>query len=544
MVIIESMMMNDVIAQLQDIAQDAKAWPFAEARTLAARMEKSGAKDTVLFETGYGPSGLPHIGTFGEVVRTTMVRHAYETLTGQATNLVCFSDDMDGFRKVPSNIPNQKMMANYIDMPLTKVPDPFGTAPSYGMHNNLRLQAFLDGFGFAYEFKSSTECYTNGDFDTTLIRVLEHYDAIMAIMLPTLGLERQATYSPFFPICPDTGRVLQAKVVGQNPAAGTISYIDPATGDIRDVEVTGGKCKLQWKCDWAMRWVALGVDYEMSGKDLIDSVTQSSKIARALGTTPPAGLSYELFLDANGEKISKSKGNGLSVEDWLRYGSPESLALFMYGQPKRAKRLHFDVIPKTVDEYYQHLGKISSQEDDALLENPVWHIHSGPPSLSALPVSFTLLLNLAAVCHAEAPAIVWGYVTDYASDVSATSHPELDRMIGYAVNYYQDLVRPQKIYRLPNETEQSHLRALKHALADLPDHASGEDIQSVVYAVGKAAQYENLRDWFKCLYEVLLGQTEGPRMGSFFALYGRDKSVQLIDDALAGRLSASASAVS
>ena len=544
MVLIESMMMSEVIAQLQDIAQDAKAWPFAEARALAARMERTGAKDTVLFETGYGPSGLPHIGTFGEVVRTTMVRHAYETLTGQATNLVCFSDDMDGFRKVPSNIPNQKMMANYIDMPLTKVPDPFGTAPSYGMHNNLRLQAFLDGFGFEYEFKSSTECYTNGDFDTTLIRVLENYDAIMAIMLPTLGLERQATYSPFFPICPDTGRVLQAKVVGQNPAAGTISYIDPATGDIRDIEVTGGKCKLQWKCDWAMRWVALGVDYEMSGKDLIDSVTQSSKIARALGTTPPAGLSYELFLDANGEKISKSKGNGLSVEDWLRYGSPESLALFMYGQPKRAKRLHFDVIPKTVDEYYQHLGKISSQEDDALLENPVWHIHSGPPSLSVLPVSFTLLLNLAAVCHAEAPAIVWGYVTDYAPDVSPTSHPELDRMIGYAVNYYQDLVRPQKIYRLPNETEQSHLQALKHALADLPDHASGEDIQSVVYAVGKAAKYENLRDWFKCLYEVLLGQTEGPRMGSFFALYGRDKSVQLIDDALAGRLSASASAVS
>ena len=312
-------MMNDVIAQLQEIAQDAKAWPFAEARALAARMEKIGAKDTVLFETGYGPSGLPHIGTFGEVVRTTMVRHAYETLTGQATKLVCFSDDMDGFRKVPTNIPNQEMMAGYIDMPLTKVPDPFGAAPSYGMHNNLRLQAFLDGFGFEYEFKSSTECYANGDFDATLMRVLEQYDAIMAIMLPTLGPERQATYSPFFPICPDTGRVLQAKVVGQNPAAGTISYIHPDCGDTRETEVTGGKCKLQWKCDWAMRWVALGVDYEMSGKDLIDSVTQSSKIARALGSTPPAGLSYELFLDANGEKISKSKGNGLSVEDWLHY---------------------------------------------------------------------------------------------------------------------------------------------------------------------------------------------------------------------------------
>ena len=529
-------MMDDVIAKLQEIAQDAKAWPFAEARALAARMEKTGVKDTVLFETGYGPSGLPHIGTFGEVVRTTMVRHAYETLTGQATKMVCFSDDMDGLRKVPSNIPNQEMMAGYIDMPLTKVPDPFGTASSYGMHNNMRLQAFLDKFGFEYEFKSSTNCYANGEFDTTLIRVLEQYDAIMAIVLPTLGPERQATYSPFFPICPDTGRVLQATVVEKNPAAGTINYIHPVSGEVCLTEVTGGKCKLQWKCDWAMRWAALGVDYEMSGKDLIDSVVQSSKIARALGSTPPIGLSYELFLDANGEKISKSKGNGLSIEDWLRYASPESLSLFMYGQPKRAKRLHFDVIPKTVDEYYQHLGKIGSQEKDARLENPVWHIHSGTPALSVLPVSFTLLLNLAAVCHAEAPDIVWGYVTDYAKDVSPESHPELDQMISYAVNYYQDLVRPQKIYRLPNDTEYGHLLALKTALADLPDHASAEDIQSAVYAVGKAAAYENLRDWFKCLYEVLLGQTEGPRMGSFFALYGRGKSLKLLDDALAGRL--------
>ena len=530
-------MMNEVIAQLQDIAQDTKAWPFAEARVLAARMEKLGVKDKVLFETGYGPSGLPHIGTFGEVVRTTMVRHAYEILTGQATRLVCFSDDMDGLRKVPTNIPNQDMMASYIDIPLTQVPDPFGTAESYGMHNNLRLQAFLDGFGFDYEFMSSTASYKNGVFDSTLIRVLEHYDTIMAIMLPTLGLERQATYSPFFPICPETGRVLQTKVVNQNPAAGTISYIDPSSGEVRDTEVTGGKCKLQWKCDWAMRWMALGVDYEMSGKDLTDSVKQSGKIAFALGSTPPAGLSYELFLDANGEKISKSKGNGLSVEDWLRYGSPESLSLFMYGQPKRAKRLHFDVIPKTVDEYYQHSAKSREQSDAALLENPVWHIHAGTSSQSQLPVSFILLLNLAAVCYAETPDIVWSYVTDYVPDVSQDTHPELDRMIGYAVNYYQDLVRPHKIYRAPDNAERLHLLALKEAIAVLPENASAEDIQSAVYSIGKAAAYENLRDWFKCLYEVLLGQSEGPRMGSFFALYGRSKTIQLLDDALAERLS-------
>jgi lysyl-tRNA synthetase class 1 len=528
--------MSDMIANLKEIASDAKAWPFAEARALASRMEKLGGREEVLFETGYGPSGLPHIGTFGEVVRTTMVRHAYETLTGQKTRLICFSDDMDGFRKIPDNVPNHDMLKAYLNMPLTKVADPFGTAPSFGEHNNLRLQAFLDSFGFNYEFMSSTSCYKSGMFDAALLRVLEKYDAIMDIMLPTLGAERQATYSPFFPICPDSGKVLQAKVVGRDVAAGTIIYIDPDSGAEREASVTGGHCKLQWKCDWAMRWYALGVDYEMSGKDLIDSVTQSSKIARALGGTPPGGISYELFLDVNGEKISKSKGNGLSVEDWLRYGSPESLALFMYGQPKRAKRLHFDMIPKTVDEYYQHLGKLPEQDAAALLENPVWHIHSGTPDQAEMPVSFTLLLNLAAVCHAEDPAIVWAYVSDYAKGVSAESHPELDRMIGYAVHYYQDMIRPTKVYRQADAAEAVHLQALRGALAAMSSDEGAEAIQSIVYATGKAANYENLRDWFKCLYEVLLGQSEGPRMGSFFALYGREKSIQLIDDALAGKL--------
>ncbi len=533
--------MSDLTANLHEIASNAKAWPFAEARALASRLDKMGdTKDEVVFETGYGPSGLPHIGTFGEVVRTTMVRHAFESLTGRKTRLICFSDDMDGFRKIPDNVPNHEMLAAYLHMPLTKVKDPFGTAPSFGEHNNLRLQAFLDSFGFEYEFMSSTDCYLGGKFDLALLRVLEHYDAIMNIMLPTLGPERQATYSPFFPICPDSGKVLQAKVIHCNTSAGTITYIDPDSGAEREVSVTGGQCKLQWKCDWAMRWYALGVDYEMSGKDLIDSVTQSSKINRALGGTAPAGISYELFLDANGEKISKSKGNGLSVEDWLRYGSPESLSLFMYGQPKRAKRLHFDVIPKTVDEYYQHLGKLPSQDDAEQLENPLWHIHSGLPNQAGLPVSFTLLLNLAAVCHAEDPQIVWAYVSDYAGDIDLKTHAELDRMISYAVNYYRDMVRPYKTYRLADAAEAGHLESLRSQLVALGEVSGAEDIQSVVYATGKAAEYENLRDWFKCLYEVLLGQSEGPRMGSFFALYGCKKSIQLIDDALAGKLVQSA----
>ena len=528
--------MTDAVSALRDITSDAKAWPFAEARNLLQRLEKTGGKDVVVFETGYGPSGLPHIGTFGEVVRTTMVRHAFETMTGAKTRLICFSDDMDGFRKIPTNLPDPEQLIPYLDMPLTAVKDPFGTAPSFGDHNNARLQAFLDSFGFDYEFVSSTRCYKAGDFDDALRTVLDRYEAIMKIMLPTLGAERQATYSPFFPVCPDSGKVLQAKVVSRDVANDSITYIHPDRDAEVETKVTGGSCKLQWKADWAMRWFALGVDYEMSGKDLIDSVTQSSKITRALGGTPPVGISYELFLDANGEKISKSKGNGLTSDEWLRYGSPESLSLFMYNQPKRAKRLHFDVIPKTVDEYYQHRTKIGDQDSAAQMENPVWHIHSGVPEATALPVTFTLLLNLAAVCLAEEQSVVWGYVSDYAPGVTAKTHPELNRLIGYAVNYYQDLVRPTKTYRLPTETEGKHITALLAAFDALADDAPAEDIQSAVYATGKAAGYENLRDWFQCLYQVLLGQSEGPRMGSFFALYGRAKTRLLLTDALAGKL--------
>ena len=520
------------------LATDAKAWPFAEARNVIKRLEKSKDDGTrpVVFETGYGPSGLPHIGTFGEVVRTSMVRLAFEVLTGRATRLICFSDDMDGFRKVPDNVPNRDMLAAYIDQPLTKVPDPFDEHPSFGEHNNARLCAFLDSFGFDYEFMSATVEYKSGRMDDALLDILRNYDAVRDIILPTLGEERRKTYSPFLPICPDTGRVLQAKVIATDPDAGTISYEDPDSGKIVEVPVTGGNCKLQWKCDWAMRWYALGVDYEMSGKDLIDSVNLSSKIVRVLGKVPPTSFSYELFLDQNGEKISKSKGNGLSIEEWLRYGSPESLALFMYGQPKRAKRLYFDSIPKAVDEYFAHLRKLPDAEPKDLLENPAWHIQKGDRTSQDMPVSFSLLLNLAAVCQAETKDVIWGYVSDYAPGVTNESHPILDDMVQYAVNYYQDLVRPTLQYRKATEAEKTVISGLREALASAPLDASGEELQSLVYAAGKAAEYDNLRDWFACLYETMLGQTQGPRMGGFFRLYGREKSLALCDDVLADRL--------
>jgi len=521
------------------LAEQAKAWPFAEARTLASRlsqMKDDNPDRPVLFETGYGPSGLPHIGTFAEVVRTTMVRQAFEMLTGRQTRLVCFSDDMDGLRKVPDNIPNPEMIAPYLDHPLSDVPDPFGTHPSFGAHNNARLQNFLDEFGFDYEFVSSTDMYISGAFDTALMDILQRYDAVRDTILPTLGEERQKSYSPFLPVCPRTRRVLQVAISATDTQAGTISYHDPETAELVKVGVTGGQCKLQWKADWAMRWYALGVDYEMAGKDLIDSVTLSSKIVKVLGGMPPAGFSYELFLDQEGRKISKSKGNGLSVEEWLSYGSPESLALFMYGQPKRAKRLYFDSIPKAVDEYFSHQQKLDEQEDELKLDNPAFHIRlKSTTDAQDMPVSFSLLLNLAGVCSADTTDVLWGYISAYAEGADKQSHPHLEALAGYAVAYYQDRVRPHKTYRRATDEEKQRITELRDNLASLADDASSEEVQSAVFAAGRD-HYEQLRDWFSCLYQTMLGQEQGPRMGSFFRLYGLKPSIALCDDVLADRL--------
>ena len=531
-----------------EMFEQAKSWPFAEARALRDRLGKIradiDANHPVIFETGYGPSGLPHIGTFGEVVRTSMVRHAFEKLTGQQTRLICFSDDMDGLRKVPDNVPNQEMMAQHLGKPLTEVPDPFATHDSFGAHNNARLMAFLDGFGFEYEFFSATQCYRTGVFDAALMQVLKHYDAIMEVVLPTLGEERRATYSPFLPICPDTREVLQVEMIERDYDKGVVLYKDPRSGKVKETAVTGGHCKLQWKCDWAMRWCALGVDYEMSGKDLIESVTLSSKIARIMGGTPPAGISYELFLDQDGQKISKSKGNGLSVDEWLKYATQESLSLFMYNQPGRAKRLFFDSIPKAVDDYFAHLDKYHAVAPTPAapdtttnkMDNPVWHIHCAAPPQASIPVNFSLLLNLAGVCQAETPEVLWGYLNQYAEGVSAKTHPQLARLVEYAVVYYQDRIKPYKHRRAPNAGEKQALENLCLGLRALALDAPIEEIQSVVFAAGTDANYENLRDWFRCLYQVLLGQDEGPRMGSFIKLYGINETCDLIELAISGTL--------
>jgi len=525
------------MSDLRDEAMTSKAWPFEEARRLLKRYEKAPPeKGYVLFQTGYGPSGLPHIGTFGEVARTTMVRRAFEVLSDIPTKLICFSDDMDGFRKVPKNLPMQEELALDLNLPLTKVRDPFGTHEGFAQHNNARLRAFLDEYGFEYEFASATEYYTTGRFDEMLLVALERFDKIMDIMLPTLGAERQATYSPFLPVSPKTGHVLQVPTLERNLDKGTIVYEEP-DGEHVEIPVTGGHVKLQWKPDWALRWAALGVDYEMSGKDLIDSVTQSSKICRALGQRPPESLSYELFNDEHGQKISKSKGNGLSMEEWLRYAPPESLSYFMFLKPKTAKRLYFDVIPKAVDEYHQQLRGFDEQDTKAKLSNPVYHIHRGQPPASNLVVQFAMLLNLASVAHAEDKDALWGFIRRYAPDATPETHPDLDNAAMFAVRYYNDFVKPTKTYRAPTDQERAAMEDLATRLRAWDGDLDAEELQSLVFSVGKDHGFDPLRDWFKALYEVLLGASQGPRFGGFIALYGTAETAKLIDDGLAGTLS-------
>jgi lysyl-tRNA synthetase class 1 len=537
------------VPALREIAESSNAWPFQEARKIVARLKKH-PKDEVVFETGYGPSGLPHIGTFGEVARTTMVRHAFRVLTEDKikTRLIAFSDDMDGLRKVPDNVPNREMMARYLGKPLSRVPDPFSSEyPSFAAANNARLRAFLDQFGFEYEFLSSTESYTSGRFDAALLKLLERFDTVMEIMLPSLREERAQTYSPFLPISPRTGIVLQVPILAHDAKAGTITYEDPDSQERVTTLVTGGRTKLQWKPDWAMRWVALGVDYEMAGKDLIDSVRLSGEVCRALGGTPPEGFNYELFLDEEGQKISKSKGNGLTIDEWLRYASPESLSLFMYREPKAAKRLYFDVIPRHVDEYQQFLEAYQRQDLRQRLSNPVWHIHSGDPPKADIPISFSMLLTLVASSNAENAETLWGFIGRYRPGVTPQTHPKLDALVRYAIHYFRDFVLPQKRFREPSDNDRAALLDLRDALAQLPDDASAEDIQQVVYEIGRREPFLDRTgkiktkdgkpgvalDWFNMLYQVLLGQEKGPRFGSFVALYGLKNTIDMIDGALA-----------
>jgi len=543
----------DTNPEMRAAAAESRAWPFEEARKIIKRYEGKAWPKEILFETGYGPSGLPHIGTFGEVARTTMVRHAFRVLTDDKvpTRLLCFSDDMDGMRKIPDNVPDRAFLEPFLHKPLTSVPDPWTNEfASFGQHNNAMLRRFLDTFGFDYDFASATDYYKSGRFDAILKRVAERYDAIMDIMLPTLGEERRATYSPFLPISPKTGRVLYVPMKKVDAAAGTITF-DDEDGEELTLPVTGGKVKLQWKPDFGARWAALGVDFEMFGKDHGPNMGVYDRICAALGGTPPEHFVYELFLDENGQKISKSKGNGLTIDEWLTYAPTESLALYMFQKPRTAKKLYFDVIPRAVDEYYQFLAAYPKQDWKERLGNPVWHIHNGNPPAIALPVSFALLLNLVSASNAHDKAVLWGFISRHAPGTTPQTHPELDRLVGFAIRYFDDFVKPTKVFRAPDMIEREALAALSAHLATLPAQADGEAIQNAALDVARAIErYQDHTKkspdggpgvsvaFFQMIYQVLLGQERGPRFGSFAALYGIGNTRALIETALRGELAA------
>ncbi|MFT6458179.1 lysine--tRNA ligase [Pseudophaeobacter arcticus] len=543
------------MSELRDTALKSKAWPFEEARRVLKRYAKGAPeKGYVLFETGYGPSGLPHIGTFGEVARTTMIKNAFEVISDIPTKLICFSDDLDGMRKVPGNVPDADSLVPHLQKPLTSVPDPFGTHESFGHHNNAMLRRFLDTFGFEYEFYSATEFYGSGQFDEVLKRAVEKYDEIMEVMLASLREERRQTYSIFLPFHPETGRVLYVPMKKVDAETHTITF-DDEDGKEWTVPVTGGNVKLQWKPDFGARWAALGVDFEMYGKDHSTNTPIYDKICRILGHRAPDHFTYELFLDANGQKISKTSGNGISIDEWLTYASAESLSYFMYLKPKTAKRMHFDVIPKAVDEYHQQLRAYATQDTKARLNNPVWHIHAGDVPESDMVVAFSMLLNLASASSAEDKETMWGFINKYAPDATPQSNPTMDQAAGFAVAYFNDYVKPTKVFRAPSDQERVALQDLADALKSpeaalaaiakknailgkdepLPeaDFADEEFLQSVVFAIGTIHGFEPLRDWFTAIYEVLLGASQGPRFGGFIALYGVDETIALIDRALA-----------
>ena len=511
------------------IIQATNSWPFVEARKLVKERQKIfEKKKKITLQTGYGPSGLPHIGTFAEVARTTMMVNAIKQMTDVPTEIITFSDDMDGLRKIPDNVPNKEILEKNLHKPLTSVPDPFEKFKSFGEHNNEMLKKFLNEFNFNYTFKSSTDTYKKGLFNEALLLVLEKYDQIKETILPTLGKERQKTYSPFLPVCPETGRVLEVPVIEIKKKEGKIIY---KNGDKKiETEITNGKCKLQWKIDWAMRWYVFDVDYEMYGKDLIESAILSSKVCKILGKKSPSGFAYEMFLDEKGEKISKSKGNGITIEQWLKYASPESLTLYMYQNPKRAKKLYADVVPKAVDEYLACIDKFGEQDDKNKLLNPVWHIHKGNPPKEKSIMPFSVLLNLVGTSNATDKEVLWKFIKKYKKDIKVTDHPILDSLVKYALKYFTDIVKPNKKYRKPNEKEKKALQDLINRLRDCKDETDPEAIQTIVYSVGKDNGYqENLREWFKAIYEIIFGDQDGPRMGFFISFFGIKESIELIN---------------
>ena len=508
-----------------------KAWPFTEAQKILKKIENNREKININFETGYGPSGVPHIGTFAEVLRTNMVRNALKKINNCQSKLITFSDDLDALKKVPEDYPFPEKLSKYINFPLSSIPDFTGKYASYADRNNNLLKEFLNQFNFDYEFISSTEKYKSGDFDQCLLKILENYENISNIILPTLRKERRESYSPFLPICKETGKVLEVSITLVSKEDGIIAYRNH-NNKLVETLVTKGNCKLQWKVDWAMRWSALDIDYEMYGKDLIPSFELSKQIAAYINKKVPINMSYELFLDQNGEKISKSKGNGLSIEEWMMYGTKESLALFMYQNPRRAKRLYFDCIPKSMDEYKKnHAGFF--HKEHAQPESPIWHIHEGFIPNYTYPIEFSNLINLVTALNTSDKDTIYNFCLLYIKrKLKQEEQNDLRLIIKLAINYFQNFILPRLKKRKPIQIEKEAIFNLIREIRKSKTELSSEEYQSLIYKYGKQIYPESLRSWFLSLYQILFGSENGPRLGSLFYLYKKEKVIKILEEVI------------
>ncbi|MFH2218432.1 MAG: lysine--tRNA ligase [Pseudomonadota bacterium] len=513
-----------------------KCWPFKEADKLRKRYTET-PNIPVRFETGFGPSGMPHIGTFAEVARTTWVRHAFEFLTRWPTQLIAFSDDMDGLRKVPLNLPQQEMLTENLGRPLCRIPDPFGECESYSAYMNNKLREFLDSYSFDYTFQSSHEAYTRGDFNDGLSVILQKVEDVKAIILPTMSEAKRANWSPFFPICENCGRINSTQVTGYDIENNAIDYsCEQEEGEVKScghkgtASIFNGKVKVGWKIDWALRWYSYDIGYEMYGKDLIESARLSGKICRLMGKQPPTGLFYELFLDAKGRKISKSVGKGLTIDSWMSYAPLESLLFYIFQNPKQAKRLFWGIVPRSVDDYLSNLIQYRSMDPEDHPESTIWHLFNKGetvPSYNAA-INFSLINNLISAVGADDIDLILEYLKRYDSSMEKYG-TVIEDLVKKAMNYYRDFILPDKKYRTPTEKEKKMFNALRNELAEY-DGDDENELQSLPFNVVRAFD-ESPKNFFKMFYEVLFGQERGPRFGTFVRLVGKEKALSLLDSA-------------
>ncbi len=516
-----------------------KEWPFVESRRILDRLERLG-KSSVTAETGYGPSGLPHIGTFGEVARTSFVLQALATVAPKVeSRIIAFSDDMDGLRDVPKNLPNGQMLTSHLGKPLTAIPDPFGQEKSFAHYMNHRLRDFLDSYGFRYQFASSTESYASGVFDEGLRRIMGNYDAIRDLFTATIAEEKRAAWSPFFPICESCGRVYSTRVTELDTKGFRVAYACDAPlagkygscGHTGSTSVLGGTCKVGWKVDWALRWFSLGIDYEMHGEDLLDSARLSSKIVKILGGEPPELFKYELFLDEKGKKISKKIGNGISLEQWLRFAPVDSLLYIMYVKPQQAKKMGLPILPEILDQYLELVAEYDGAEDSPVpfISRLSHGAHAGKLE-GQKTITYSLILELILALNQDDPRIVRDYLLKYQPAI-AGNVAYYEELIKDALAYYREVLLPSRKAEPADHLMDDTLRALRDELARLEAAGTAPDadaLQTMAFQLAKDRDVK-MKDWFRALYRVFLGQSQGPRIGSFIALLGYKDCIERLE---------------